>query len=123
MQENAPGNSRQSINRAAIVCGVLIIVTLVLAEIKPWTRKPANAAVCTENSVDWQRTAIKGKLASMTGHDFQSKSFEIQPGAQWDDKNRHWVVPFRTPEQAPGSSNYTALISCTGSVDIEGAGT
>lgn len=125
MHDNAPapGNSRKSINLAAVVCAVLIVVTFVLAEMKPWAKKPANAGVCPENPVDWQRTAIKGKLASAAGPDFQSRSFTIQQGAHWDDKNRLWVVPFRTPEQAPGNKDYLALISCTSSVDIEGGGT
>lgn len=122
MQQAARRRPSKTVTLSALVCAAFIVLTFVLAEMKPWSRKPADAGVCPNNTVQWQQTALKGKINGEAGPAFKSKSFTIQDGARWDGDDRDWVVPFRTPDQQPGDKNFTALIDCTGSVEIKGGG-
>lgn len=120
MQQVAQRRSGKSVKVVALIAAALIVLTFVLAGIKPWARKPADAGVCPNNTAQWRETALKGKMASTDAPFLKSKAFQIQDGARWDDKDRDWVVTFRTPDQAPGDKDLTALIDCTGSVEIKG---
>lgn len=122
MQE-AARRPRKTVTLSAVICAGFIILTFVLAEMKPWARKPADAGICENNTVQWQQTALKGKIDGEQGPSFHSKTFTLQSGAHWNGDDRNWVVPFRTPDQPAGSKNFTALIDCTGSVEFkDGAG-
>lgn len=122
MQQAARRRPRKTVTLSAVICAGFIVLTLVLAEMKPWSRKPADAGICPTNTVQWQETALKGKIDGEQGPAFQSKSFTIQQGAHWDGDDRNWIVPFRTADQNPGDQNFIALIDCTGSVEIKDGG-
>jgi len=120
MQPAVRRRSRQNSTLAALVCAALLITTFVLAEMKPWSRKPTEAGLCADHPPQWREKALRGKIAAATAPAFASKQFSIQPGSHWDDEARHWVVPFRTPDQRAASPNFSALIDCTGAVVVQG---
>ncbi|POR45813.1 hypothetical protein B0G62_12938 [Paraburkholderia eburnea] len=102
--------SRRNTTIVSIFCAALIVITFVLAEMKPWSRKPADAGLCQNNPAQWRQTALQNKTGGT--------AFAIPSGARWDEESRRWVVPFRTRDQQAGDPNQTALIDCTGAVTI-----
>ncbi|WP_144107974.1 hypothetical protein [Paraburkholderia sp. BCC1886] len=119
MQQATGRRERKNIKRIAVICAVLLILAFVISELKPWSRKPADAGECSEHDAAWRQNALKSKLNGTDAPASTSKNFAIQDGSHWDSENHLWVVPFRTTGQTTGTGNFTALIHCTGSVDIK----
>jgi hypothetical protein len=118
MQQVSGLRERKNARRVALVCAALIVLTLVISELKPWSRKPADAGECQNNGPQWRQKALEGKINDSADPAHKSRSFDIQAGSRWDGQDHLWIVPFRTAEQAADTKNFVALIHCTGSVDI-----
>lgn len=120
MQQATGRRERKNARMVALICVALLLLTFGIAELKPWSRKPADAGECPTNGADWRQTALRNKIDSTNAPLLKAKSFDVQAGSHWDAENHLWVVPFRTAGQSADSNNLVALIHCTGSVDIKG---
>lgn len=119
MQQATGRRERKNAKVVAIVCAALILLTLVISELKPWSRKPADAGECSTNGSEWRQTALTNKVKETDDPALKNSAVEVRAGSYWDDKNHFWVVPFRTGEQNGGAKNFIALVHCTGKVDIK----
>lgn len=122
MQQATGRRERKNARIVAVVCVLLLALTYVISHMKEWSRKPADAGECSTNDARWQETALKNKLNGSDAGALQGKTATVQPGAHWDGDDHMWIVPFKTSDQADGAKNYTALIHCTGSVEIRDGG-
>jgi hypothetical protein len=118
MQQATGRRERKNAKVVAIVCAALILLTLVISGLKPWSRKPADAGECATHDAEWRQNALMNKINATDDPMLRNKSVQVQAGSHWDDKNHLWIVPFRTTDQSADTNNFVALVHCTGSVDI-----
>lgn len=121
MQQVTGRRERKNARLIAVICVGLLVLTFVISELKPWSRKPADAGECSNNGPEWRQNALQSKVNGTDAASLKSRPITILDGSRWDSDNHLWVVPFRTAERSASASNFVALIHCTGSVDIQGA--
>lgn len=119
MQHATGRRERKNARVIAIVCAVLILLTFAISELKPWSRKPADAGECSTHDSEWRQEALVNKINASGDPSLKAKAVQVQAGSHWDDKNHLWVVPFRTADQSADTKSFIALVHCTGSVDIQ----
>lgn len=121
MQQVTGRRERKNARLITVICVCLLVLTFVISELKPWSRKPADAGECSNSGPEWRQNALQSKLNGTDAASLKDKPITILDGSHWDSDNHLWVVPFRTTEHNANAGNLVALIHCTGSVDIKGA--
>jgi hypothetical protein len=106
----------RTVRRVAAVAATVVVVVVAMQLASNFSdRHPLAAGSCQPGSVDAQRQVLVNYFKSSADTD---KTFELQPGAIWDEHSQTWTILLRHTDNDGMRATYVARITCDGHADL-----
>ncbi|MEK6390115.1 MAG: hypothetical protein V4797_36415 [Paraburkholderia tropica] len=102
--------------RVAAVAATVVAVVIAMQLASNFSdRHQLAAGSCQPGSVDSQRQVLVNYFKSSADQD---KTFELLPGAIWDEHSQIWTILLRHTDNDGVRATYVARITCDGHADL-----